>query len=213
MCQEEGFKFCLNTRNIVALLLDPACPECLSVRSPASLPYNIKAHMSFHIEATTRPPTTFLPIYRTFFRTLKNWTKAAQLHPDLKPQMWVSMLVWILNYFISTDRWSWIHRWIKDSVSKLWNLTLRSNVVSFDLWEFNSNWLKWHHPCTSRSNQAAEKQEDSSLSLLPLITLITDSDHWMSQEPCISSNVRLPTSFDPPAIITQFFCILLNQLS
>ncbi len=32
MCQEEGFKFCLDTRSNGALPFDPACPECLSVR-------------------------------------------------------------------------------------------------------------------------------------------------------------------------------------
>jgi hypothetical protein len=44
MCQEEGFKFNFDTRNNGALPLDPACPECLSVRSPADLPYNILNH-------------------------------------------------------------------------------------------------------------------------------------------------------------------------
>jgi hypothetical protein len=39
MHQEEGFKFCLDTRTSEALPLDPACPECLSVRSLAGLPY------------------------------------------------------------------------------------------------------------------------------------------------------------------------------
>jgi hypothetical protein len=38
MRQEEAFKFCLDTRNNEALPLDPACPERLSVRSPAVLP-------------------------------------------------------------------------------------------------------------------------------------------------------------------------------
>jgi hypothetical protein len=37
MCQEEGFKFGLDTKNN-ALSLDPACPEQLSVKLPASLP-------------------------------------------------------------------------------------------------------------------------------------------------------------------------------
>jgi hypothetical protein len=39
MHQEEGFKFCLDTKNNRALPLDPASPEHLSVRSPAGLPY------------------------------------------------------------------------------------------------------------------------------------------------------------------------------
>jgi hypothetical protein len=39
MCQEEGFKFCLDTRNKGAFSLDLACPECLSVWSLAGLPY------------------------------------------------------------------------------------------------------------------------------------------------------------------------------
>jgi hypothetical protein len=39
MCQEEGFKFCLNTRNNRTHPLDPACPNHLSVWSPAGLPY------------------------------------------------------------------------------------------------------------------------------------------------------------------------------
>jgi hypothetical protein len=38
MHQEEGFKFCLDTKNNGALPLDPACPERLSVRSQADLP-------------------------------------------------------------------------------------------------------------------------------------------------------------------------------
>ncbi len=29
MCQEEGFKFCLDNRNNGTLLLDPACPQAL----------------------------------------------------------------------------------------------------------------------------------------------------------------------------------------
>ncbi len=37
--QEEGFKFCLDTKNNKALPLDPACPECLSVCSLAVLSY------------------------------------------------------------------------------------------------------------------------------------------------------------------------------
>jgi hypothetical protein len=37
--KEEAFKFCLDSRNKGALPLDPACPEGLSVRSPAILPY------------------------------------------------------------------------------------------------------------------------------------------------------------------------------
>jgi len=36
---EEGFKFCLDTRNNGALPLDPACLERLNVRSLANLPY------------------------------------------------------------------------------------------------------------------------------------------------------------------------------
>jgi hypothetical protein len=39
MHQEEGFKFCIDTKNNIALPLDPACPECLSVQSLASLPH------------------------------------------------------------------------------------------------------------------------------------------------------------------------------
>jgi hypothetical protein len=39
MHQERGLKFCLNTRNNRALHLDPACPKCLSVRSPTGLHY------------------------------------------------------------------------------------------------------------------------------------------------------------------------------
>jgi hypothetical protein len=39
MRQEEGFNFCLTTRNNKALPLDLACPECLSIQSPAGLPY------------------------------------------------------------------------------------------------------------------------------------------------------------------------------
>jgi hypothetical protein len=35
----EGFKFCLDTRNNIVLPMDPACPEHLSVRWLASLPY------------------------------------------------------------------------------------------------------------------------------------------------------------------------------
>jgi len=35
----EGFKFYLDTRNNGALPFDPDCPECLSVRSPDTLPY------------------------------------------------------------------------------------------------------------------------------------------------------------------------------
>jgi len=31
MCQEEGFKFCLDAKNNGALPLDPAWPELLSV--------------------------------------------------------------------------------------------------------------------------------------------------------------------------------------
>jgi hypothetical protein len=37
MRQEEGFKFCLNTRDNGALPLDLACPKRLSVRLPAGL--------------------------------------------------------------------------------------------------------------------------------------------------------------------------------
>jgi hypothetical protein len=39
MHQQEGFKFCLDAINNRALPLDLACPEHLSVWSPASLPY------------------------------------------------------------------------------------------------------------------------------------------------------------------------------
>jgi hypothetical protein len=42
MCQmrkEEGFKFCLNTKNIGTLPLNLAYPECLNVQSPIGLPY------------------------------------------------------------------------------------------------------------------------------------------------------------------------------
>jgi hypothetical protein len=39
MRQEEGLKFCMDTRNNGALRLDPAYPECLSVQSPAGLHY------------------------------------------------------------------------------------------------------------------------------------------------------------------------------
>jgi hypothetical protein len=39
MCQDKGFKFFLDTKNNKALPLDLACPKCLSVQSPASLPY------------------------------------------------------------------------------------------------------------------------------------------------------------------------------
>ncbi len=39
MCQEEGFKFCLDTRNNGALPLDLACPENLNVWSPVDLLY------------------------------------------------------------------------------------------------------------------------------------------------------------------------------
>jgi hypothetical protein len=39
ICQEEGFKFCLDKKNNKAVPLDPACLECLSVQSPANLPY------------------------------------------------------------------------------------------------------------------------------------------------------------------------------
>jgi hypothetical protein len=38
MCQEEGFKFGLDTRKSGSLPLDPAYPESLYVRSPAGLP-------------------------------------------------------------------------------------------------------------------------------------------------------------------------------
>jgi hypothetical protein len=38
MHQEEGFNFCLDTKNNGALPLDMACPERLSVWSPAGLP-------------------------------------------------------------------------------------------------------------------------------------------------------------------------------
>jgi hypothetical protein len=38
---EEGFKFCLDTRNNRAFPLDPACPEHLNVRSLAGLPYGV----------------------------------------------------------------------------------------------------------------------------------------------------------------------------
>jgi hypothetical protein len=38
MCQEEGFKFCLDTKKNRALPLDPAYPESLYVRSLASPP-------------------------------------------------------------------------------------------------------------------------------------------------------------------------------
>ncbi len=38
MRQEEGLKFCLDTKNNGALPLDPACPKCLSAWSPAGLP-------------------------------------------------------------------------------------------------------------------------------------------------------------------------------
>jgi len=38
VCQEEEFKFYLDTRNNIALPLDPAYPECLSVRSLVGLP-------------------------------------------------------------------------------------------------------------------------------------------------------------------------------
>jgi len=41
MHREEGFKFCLDTRNSGVLPLDPACPECLSVWSLTGLPYNL----------------------------------------------------------------------------------------------------------------------------------------------------------------------------
>jgi hypothetical protein len=41
MCQEEAFKFCLDTRNNKALLLDISCLERLNVQSIASLPYFI----------------------------------------------------------------------------------------------------------------------------------------------------------------------------
>jgi len=41
MYQEEGFKFCLDTRNNGALPLDWACPEHLSLWSPAGLPYRL----------------------------------------------------------------------------------------------------------------------------------------------------------------------------
>jgi hypothetical protein len=39
MRQEKGFKFYLDTKNNGALPLDPACLECLSVRSSADLSY------------------------------------------------------------------------------------------------------------------------------------------------------------------------------
>jgi hypothetical protein len=39
MHQEERFKFCFDTKNNRALPLDSACPEHLSVWSPANLPY------------------------------------------------------------------------------------------------------------------------------------------------------------------------------
>jgi len=38
MCQEEGFKFCLDTKKNRALPLDPAYPESLCVQSLAGLP-------------------------------------------------------------------------------------------------------------------------------------------------------------------------------
>jgi len=38
MRQQQGFKFCLDTKNNKALPLDLACPERLNVHSPAILP-------------------------------------------------------------------------------------------------------------------------------------------------------------------------------
>jgi hypothetical protein len=40
MHQEKGLKFGWDIRNNVALLVDPACPERLSVQSLTSLPYH-----------------------------------------------------------------------------------------------------------------------------------------------------------------------------
>jgi hypothetical protein len=40
MCQEEGFKFCLDTKNNGTLPLDLAYLELLIVWSPIGLPYN-----------------------------------------------------------------------------------------------------------------------------------------------------------------------------
>jgi hypothetical protein len=40
MRQEQAFKFYWDTGNKGALPLDPACPEHLSVRSPALRPYH-----------------------------------------------------------------------------------------------------------------------------------------------------------------------------
>jgi hypothetical protein len=47
MPQKEGFKFCLNTRNNGALPLHPACPDRLSVWSPAGLPTPAWHHENF----------------------------------------------------------------------------------------------------------------------------------------------------------------------
>jgi len=50
MYQEVGLKFCLDTENNRALPLDLACPECLSVWSPANLPlYNHTCTFTTHI--------------------------------------------------------------------------------------------------------------------------------------------------------------------
>jgi hypothetical protein len=67
MCQEEVFKFCLDTRNNRTLPLDPACPEHLSLWSPgqSTLQY------FFHC----------LPL-ALFILSLKNMG-AAQLHLGL----------------------------------------------------------------------------------------------------------------------------------
>jgi hypothetical protein len=39
MHQEEGFKFCLDTKNNKAFPFNPACLEHLNVWSPSNLPY------------------------------------------------------------------------------------------------------------------------------------------------------------------------------
>jgi hypothetical protein len=52
MRQEEGFKFCLDTRNNRALTLDLACPKRLSVQSSIDLQVS-----AFYFTGKISPPS------------------------------------------------------------------------------------------------------------------------------------------------------------
>jgi hypothetical protein len=99
MHQEEGFKFCLDTKKKKALPLELACPEHLSVQSSTDLPYKLCYSCYLISDITTLVEISFIVIWGDL-------PKHKSLCEDGAWKSFVISLHWGVSFTKNKDHWS-----------------------------------------------------------------------------------------------------------